>query len=133
LSYRILADLLVGFHFVFVLFVIAGGFLVLRWRRMAFLHLPAALWGALIEFQGWICPLTPLENWLRRRGGRVGYGGGFVEHYLLPILYPSGLTREVQLVLGLLVVAINLGVYWTVWRRRRAPEPNRRIARKSLS
>jgi hypothetical protein len=122
LSYRILADLLVGFHLLFVLFVIAGGFLVLRWRGVALLHLPAALWGALIEFQGWICPLTPLENWLRRQGGQVGYGGDFVEHYLLPILYPSGLTRQAQLVLGLLVVAVNLGVYWTVWRQRRTPE-----------
>jgi Protein of Unknown function (DUF2784) len=119
LSFRILADLVVGLHLLFVLFVIAGGFLVLRWRRLILLHLPAAVWGALIEFKGWICPLTPLENWLRRRGGQEGYGGGFVEHYLLPILYPTGLTRQVQIALGLLVLAINLGVYWTVWRRRR--------------
>jgi hypothetical protein len=119
LSYRILADLVVGLHLLFVLFVIAGGFLVLRWRGLMLLHLPAAAWGAVIEFKGWICPLTPLENWLRGRGGQAGYGGGFVEHYLLPILYPSGLTREVQIVLGLLVLAINLGVYWAVWRQRR--------------
>jgi hypothetical protein len=98
--------------------VIAGGFLVLRWRRLMLLHLPAAAWGALIEFQGWICPLTPLENWLRRRGGEAGYGGGFVEHYLLPLLYPSGLTRTVQVVLGLLVIAVNCTLYWLVFRRR---------------
>jgi hypothetical protein len=102
-----------------VLFVIAGGLLVLRWRWLMVLHLPAAGWGALIEFQGWVCPLTPLENSLRQRGGEAGYGGGFVEHYLLPILYPTGLTRSVQIVLGVAVLAINLGVYWTVWRRCR--------------
>ena len=111
--------MVVGLHLLFVLFVVAGGFLVLRWRPVMLLHLPAAIWGALIEFKGWICPLTPLENWLRRRGGQAGYGGGFVEHYLLPILYPSGLTRPVQIVLGGLVLAINLGVYWMAWRRRR--------------
>jgi hypothetical protein len=120
LPYRILADAVVGLHLLFVLFVIAGGFLVLRWRRLMLLHLPAAAWGALIEFRGWICPLTPLENWLRRRSGQAGYGGGFVEHYLLPVLYPTGLTRGVQIVLGLLVLAINLAIYWTVLRRRRS-------------
>ncbi|HEY7636685.1 MAG TPA: DUF2784 domain-containing protein [Gemmatimonadales bacterium] len=118
MAYRVLADLVVGLHLLFVLFVIAGGFLVLRWRRLMLLHLPAAAWGALIEFQGWICPLTPLENWLRRRGGEAGYGGGFVEHYLLPLLYPSGLTRTVQVVLGLLVIAVNCTLYWLVFRRR---------------
>jgi uncharacterized protein DUF2784 len=122
LGFRVLADVVVGLHLLFVLFVIAGGFLVLRWRRLMLLHLPAAAWGALIEFQGWICPLTPLENWLRRRSGQAGYGGGFVEHYFLPVLYPAGLTRGVQIVFGLLVLAINLGIYWTVLgRRRRTP------------
>jgi len=119
LSFRILADAVVGLHLLFVLFVIAGGFLVLRWRWVMLLHLPAATWGALIEFQGWICPLTPLENSLRRQGGQAGYGGGFVEHYLLPVLYPAGLTRGVQIVFGFLVLAINLGIYWALLRRRR--------------
>jgi len=106
-------------HLLFVLFVIAGGFLVLRWRRLMLLHLPAAAWGALIEFQGWVCPLTPLENWLRRRSGQVGYSGDFVEHYLLPVLYPTGLTRGIQIALGAIVLAINLGIYGMILRRRR--------------
>jgi len=101
-----------------VLFVVAGGLLVLRWRRVMLLHLPAAAWGALIEFQGWICPLTPLENWLRRRGGQAGYGGDVVEHYLLLVLYPTGLTRGIQIALGAIVLAINLGIYGMILRRR---------------
>ena len=102
-----------------MVFVVLGGLLVLRWRRVIWLHLPAAVWGALIEFAGWICPLTPLEKWLRRQGGLGGYQGGFVEHYILPLLYPSALTRTVQLVLGAVVIAVNLIIYWQVWRRGR--------------
>jgi energy-converting hydrogenase Eha subunit F len=109
--YRILADLVVGVHALFVAFVMFGGLLALRWPRVAVLHLPAAVWGALIEFEGWICPLTPLEKWLRAQGGAAGYPGGFIEHYLLPVLYPAGLTRGVQLVLGSAVVVVNLLVY----------------------
>ena len=120
MPYRVLADLVVVAHAAFVLFVVAGGFLVLRWPRLAWLHLPAAAWGALIEFAGWICPLTPLENRLRRLGGEAGYAGGFVEEYLLAVLYPSGLTRTHQLVLGALVLGVNLAVYgWVLWRRSR--------------
>jgi hypothetical protein len=120
--YRVLAEIVVGFHVGFVLFVVLGGLLVLRWPRLAWLHLPAAVWGALIEFAGWICPLTPLENRLRRAGGTAGYAGGFVEHYLLPVLYPVGLTRGVQYVLGAGVVLVNAAVYWWVFRRvRRSP------------
>lgn len=85
---------------------------------MAWLHLPAVLWGAWIEFSGGICPLTPLENWLRTRGAQAGYEGGFVEHYLLTALYPEGLTREVQWVLGALVLAVNGVMYWLIWRRK---------------
>ncbi len=113
----LLADLVVAAHFLFVLFVVLGGLLVLRWPRVAYLHIPAAIWGAAIEFLGWICPLTPLEHWLRRRSGAAGYSGGFIEHYILPLLYPSALTREIQLILGFLVIAVNLGIYGYVARR----------------
>ena len=109
--YHILADLVVGVHALFVAFVVVGGLLALRWPWVAALHLPAAVWGALIEFQGWICPLTPLEKSLRAAAGQAGYEGGFIEHYLLPVLYPPGLTRSVQLVLGSVVIAVNLVVY----------------------
>ena len=119
--YRILADLVVGVHALFVAFVVLGGLLALRWPRVAVLHVPAAIWGALIEFQGWVCPLTPLEKSLRAAAGDSGYRGGFIEHYLLPVLYPPGLTRGVQLVLGSLVIAVNLAVYsFLLYRRRRA-------------
>jgi Protein of Unknown function (DUF2784) len=104
----------------FVLFVILGGLLVLGWPRLAFVHLPAAAWGVLIEFAGWVCPLTPLEQSLRLKAGEQGYSGSFVEHYLLPVLYPSALTRTVQLVLGGLVIAINLCVYGYLVRIRQA-------------
>jgi hypothetical protein len=117
MAYRLLADAVVGVHVLFLLFVVLGGVLVLRRPRLAWAHLPCAAWGALIEFAGWICPLTPLENWLRRRGGAAGYPGGFIEHYVLPVLYPSGLTRGVQLALGAAVLLINAAVYWTLWRR----------------
>lgn len=119
MPYRFLADAVVVLHFAFVLFVVAGGLLVLRRPRLARVHLPVAAYGALIEFVGWICPLTPLEKWLRRAAGEAGYAGGFVEHYILPVLYPRGLTREVQLALGVLVLAVNLAIYFLVWRRHR--------------
>ena len=116
--YRILADLVVGVHALFVAFVVIGGLLALRWPWVAALHLPAAVWGALIEFRGWICPLTPLEKSLRAAAGEAGYRGGFIEHYLLPVLYPAGLTRGVQLVLGSAVIAVNLMVYGVLLVRR---------------
>ena len=119
--YGALADAVVAVHFLFVLFVLFGGLLVLRWRWVRWLHLPAAAWGALIEFAGWTCPLTPLEKWLRRQGNGAGYEGGFIEHYILPVLYPRALTRNTQLVLGLVVVLLNLFIYWRVFRRRPAP------------
>jgi hypothetical protein len=117
MPYRLLADLVVGVHMLFVVFVVLGGLLVPRWPRMVWLHLPAAVWGALIEFAGWICPLTPLEQRLRGLAGEAGYRGGFIEHYALPVLYPAGITREVQLALGVLVVVLNLAVYGYVLRR----------------
>ena len=121
--YRVLADLVVGLHFVFVVFVVLGGLLVLRWPKLAYLHVPVAVYGSAIEFVGWICPLTPLENSLRRQAGEAGYSTGFVEHYILPLLYPSALTREIQLLLGLLVIGVNLGIYaYVVRRTRTGPE-----------
>ena len=114
---RILADLIVILHFVFVVFVVAGGALVLRWPRLAYVHLPAALWGAWIEFSGRICPLTPLEKALRTRAGEGAYAGDFIDHYVLPVLYPVGLTRGVQVWLGLGVVLVNVAVYAVVARR----------------
>jgi hypothetical protein len=119
MGYHILADLLVGVHALFVAFVMVGGLLALRWPWVAVLHVPAAVWGALIEFQGWICPLTPLEQSLREAAGQAGYQGGFIEHYLLPVLYPAGLTRGVQLTLGATVILVNLLVYGFLLARRR--------------
>ncbi len=117
MAYRLLADAVVLFHTAFVAFVVLGGFLAWRWSRIAWLHVPCALWGAVIEYQGWICPLTPLENDLRRRAGLAGYAGGFVEHYVLPVLYPAGLTRPAQALLGTLVVIVNLIAYGVLLRR----------------
>lgn len=119
--YRLAADSLVLLHFGFIVFVVGGGFLAWRWRRLAWLHVPCALWGATIELMGWICPLTPLENTLRRQAGQAGYDGGFIEHYILPIVYPGGLTPTIQVGLGLLLVALN-GLAYTVYFRRR-PQP----------
>jgi len=117
--YLVLADMVVAIHFAFVLFVVLGGLLVFKWRRLARLHVPAALWGAFIEATGWICPLTPLENRLRVTGGGAGYRAGFIEHYVLPILYPAGLTRSSQVLLGISVVVLNLGIYsWILLRSR---------------
>lgn len=118
--YRALADVVLVVHFVFVVFVVLGGLLALRWRRVAYVHVPVALYGAAIEFLGFICPLTPLEISLRERGGEAGYEGGFVEHYVTAALYPEGLTRDTQLVLGIGVLVINAIVYSIWWRRRRA-------------
>jgi hypothetical protein len=117
--YAALADIVLVLHFAFVLFVALGGLLVLRWRRVAFVHVPAAVWGIAIEFGGWICPLTPLENSLRMRAGQSSYRGDFVARYLLPLIYPEGLTREAQLAIGLAVLAGNGAIYALVVRRRR--------------
>src|SRR5215510_2098015 len=117
--FRWLADAVALLHDAFVAFVFLGGLLVLRWPKVAWFHVPAAIWGVLIEYGGWICPLTPLENTLRERAGQAGYSGGFVEHYVLRVLYPAGLTREMQWVLGGLVLLINALVYGSLWMRRR--------------
>ena len=117
--YRLLANVVVILHLGFVAFVILGGFLLRRWPRLVYVHVPVVIWGALIEFAGWVCPLTPLENHLRRLGGQAGYSAGFVEHYLIPVLYPHALTRNVQYVLGAVVIAINVVAYVRFSRRRR--------------
>ena len=118
MAYRLLADATVALHLAFVLFVVAGGLLVVRWPRVAWAHLPAAAWGAWVEFAGWVCPLTPIENWLRQQAGQAVYTTSFVDQYLLPVLYPSVLTRETQWVLGGLVLAVNAAVYLVAVRRR---------------
>ena len=115
--YRFLAELVLVAHLAFILFVLFGGLFALRWRRARWIHLPAAAWGAAVEFFGWFCPLTPLENALRRAGGSVGYEGGFIERYLMPIVYPAELTRDVQLLLGTGLILFNVAVYVVVWRR----------------
>jgi hypothetical protein len=112
--YRALADTVLVLHLAFVLFAVGGGLLVLYRRSVAWLHVPAAAWAGLISLGGWICPLTPLENHLRHLGGQAGYAGGFVEHYLLSVLYPDGLTRGVQVALGIGVLVLNLVVYLRV-------------------
>ena len=125
MRYRLLADLLVLIHLGFVLFVVLGGLLVLRRPRLAWLHLPAAAWGAFIEAVGWICPLTPLENALRQHAGEAGYAGGFIEHYIIAVLYPPGLTRNIQIVLTGIVVIVNLAVYAVLLQRWRMPGKGR--------
>jgi hypothetical protein len=118
------ADLLVLLHLLFILFVLCGGLLLLKWRWIPWLHLPCLLWGILIEFYGWICPLTPWENHFRAVAGATGYEGGFIDHYLIPLIYPSGLDRRLQIGLGIAVVLLNLIVYvWVLLRptTRRKP------------
>ncbi len=118
MAHRILADAVLAIHLGFILFVVAGGLLVLWRQAVAWLHIPAVAWGALIEFQGWVCPLTPLEVWARQRAGETGYSGGFIEHYLLPLIYPEALTRDLQVALGVLVLVVNALVYaWLLGRR----------------
>ena len=122
--YRLLADLVMAVHFAFIAFVVLGGILVLRWNRLAWLHVPAAVWGVLIEWAHWTCPLTPLENRLRRLGGLAGYDSSFIEHYLLPLIYPAALTRQVQFLLGAFVLAVNAGLYgWLLYRRAKGKGP----------
>ena len=113
--FSLLADMAVLAHAMFVLIVVCGGLAVLRWPRLAWLQLPAAMWGAVIELKGWICPLTYLENHFRRLGGEAGYGGSFIEHYLEPLLYPLGLTSRSRVMMGMGVLGINAAVYLCLW------------------
>lgn len=113
----IAAEIVVLVHFGFILLVVFGGLLVLKWPKVAWVHLPAVVWGAAITFGGWICPLTPLENALRLAAGEQGYAGGFIEQYLLPVIYPAGLTRTVQVIAGIALVVLNLVIYAVVVTR----------------
>ena len=119
MAYRLAADAVLLVHLVFVVFAVAGGFLALRWRWLPWLHLPTLAWAAWVEFSGSTCPLTPIENMLRRAGGQAGYPGGFIEQYLLPLLYPAELTRELQWVLGTVLLLVNAAAYFTLWWRSR--------------
>jgi hypothetical protein len=119
-TYRILADAVLVLHLAYIAFVMLGGLAVLRWPRLAWLHLPAVLWGAGIAFAGGYCPLTPLENSLRVAGGGTGYEGSFIEQYLTALIYPEGLTRGIQIALGCAVVAVNLAVYLRLFNRGRS-------------
>lgn len=118
--YGILAGVIIVAHFLFIAFVAAGGLLILRWPRLAWVHLPAVVWGVVVELTGWICPLTPLENYLRRLGGSSSYSGGFIEQYLIPIIYPANLTAATQYILGGLVIVVNLILYFLVIQKQRA-------------
>ena len=120
--FKVLADGVLVVHLAFVLFVVLGGFLVLRWPSVAWLHVPAACWGAFIEFSGRICPLTPLENSFRERGGEAGYSGGFIDHYITALIYPDGLTRTAQFVMGTVVIVLNVALYaWAYSKRWKKP------------
>ncbi|HVR94196.1 MAG TPA: DUF2784 domain-containing protein [Casimicrobiaceae bacterium] len=119
MAYRAAADAILVSHLAFVLFVVFGALLLLRWPRLAWLHIPAVVWAAFIEFSGTICPLTPLEVALRQRAGQAGYGGGFIDHYVVSLLYPEGLTQNMQAMLGAVLVAINAAIYIVAFRRRR--------------
>jgi hypothetical protein len=118
MAYSWAASAVVAFHFAFIAFVICGGALVLRDMRWAWIHVPAVVWVVWLELTGTICPLTPLENTLRNLAGDRGYSGGFIDHYLTPIIYPPGLTPQIQVALGLAVLAVNAAVYLRAWRRR---------------
>jgi drug/metabolite transporter superfamily protein YnfA len=115
--YNILADTIVATHFLFIVFVICGGLLVIRWPRVAFAHLPAAVWGAVVEIFGWICPLTPLENHFRLLAGKTSYSGDFIVRYLIPVIYPDNLTITIQQTLGVIVIIINIIFYIIALRR----------------
>ncbi len=114
--YRFLADAVALLHLAFIIFVVVGGLTLLRWPKLVWLHLPAAIWGVLIEFAGWYCPLTVLENALLRRAGLAGYEGGFVSHYIFALIYPAGLTRGMEIAIGTFVLVVNVSVYVKLWK-----------------
>jgi len=132
---RVAADLVVALHFAFIVFAVLGGVLVLRWRWVAIFHLPCAVWAVLVEFAGWICPLTLMEDRLREEAGSDRYAGGFVDHYILPIVYPDGLTRRMQMAIGVAVLVFNVCVYGWAFRSRAwsRPSPARRWCSRGSS
>ncbi len=119
MTYLFLANSILTIHLLFIVFVVFGGLLVFYLRWIVWLHIPAFLWGALIEFSGWICPLTPLENHFRRLAGQGGYDSGFIHNYLLKIIYPDGLTPQIQIFLGFGILIINLFVYGVYIKKKR--------------
>ncbi len=116
---RLLADFIVTFHLLFIAFAVVGGLLVLRWPRLMYVHLPAVAWATLVEVMSWSCPLTRWEKFFRERYGEGGYSGGFVDHYLIPIIYPAGLTDQIQLGIGIFVFTVNTVVYGILTKRLR--------------
>ncbi|NOQ78813.1 MAG: DUF2784 family protein [Gammaproteobacteria bacterium] len=109
------ADLLVIIHLLFIVFVVLGGFMLIKWHWLIFIHFPAVLWAVLLEFEGWICPLTPMEQALRRMAGQQGYSGGFIQHYIVPVIYPASLEENIQFILGVLLIVINVIIYlWVI-------------------
>jgi hypothetical protein len=133
IGFRIAADTIVVLHVAFVIFVVAGGLLTLRWRWLAWVHVPAAIWGTVVEFAGWVCPLTPVENALRAYSGTEVYRGDFIEHYILPLLYPAQLTRSLQFLIGSFALALNVVVYWYVLTHRHHERRSRTLSGSSDS
>lgn len=125
MHFRLAADAVLLLHLAYIVFAVLGGLLAVRWRWLPLLHLPAVAWAFYVEFTGSLCPLTSMENSFRLSAGQSGYAGGFVEHYLLPLVYPAGLTREVQLILAATVLGVNLAVYAWLVVHRRAGRANR--------
>lgn len=116
MSYHLGAIAIALLHLAFILFVLLGAFLVLKWPKLMWVHLPCAVWGVMIEFGGWWCPLTKWENQLLRAAGKAGYDTGFVAHYIMPIIYPPGLTRGMEIAIGAIVLVVNAAVYARVFR-----------------
>ncbi len=115
--YRISADLVLIIHLIFIIFVVIGGLFLLKNKKWMIIHLPAIVWAIVLEIKGWICPLTPIENWLRAKGGQEIYNQGFIDHYLIPIIYPDKLTRRFQIILACLVIVINAALYLWAYRK----------------
>lgn len=130
--YRIIADSLILIHFAFILFVVLGGVMILKYRWLVFAHVPAVVWAVLLEFRGWYCPLTDWENHYRRLAGQAAYSGGFIEHYLIPLIYPAQLTETIQILLGILVILINALTYLYVIRSLRKRRERRLFSKKQI-
>lgn len=119
MAFQLLADLVLVLHFIFIVFVGLGGLIALYWQPIIWLHLPTLLWGILIVVIGWVCPLTPLENSLRQLAGEATYSGGFITHYITPVIYPAGLTPSLRIMLAVALIAVNAVIYLYIWRQRK--------------